>query len=71
VQCSATCQNEDRGGGSDSGSDGEADGGCCNVGGSPEGATALALLMLGCGLRRRRRARWDLGDNGARARRRY
>ncbi|HEX5061941.1 MAG TPA: hypothetical protein VFV99_21380 [Kofleriaceae bacterium] len=50
--CSATCQNEDGGDGPGGGSD---DGGCCNVGGSPQGALALALVTLGCILRRRRR----------------
>jgi cysteine-rich repeat protein len=49
--CSAVCEHEDGDGGDP---DGTADGGCCNVGGSPEGALALALLTLGLVLRRRR-----------------
>jgi cysteine-rich repeat protein len=48
--CSAMCENEDGDGGDP---DGTADTGCCNVGGSPEGALVLALLTLGLVLRRR------------------
>jgi cysteine-rich repeat protein len=51
--CSATCQTEDGDGGGEPGE--MTGGGCCNVGGSPEGALALALLTLGGVLRRRRR----------------
>jgi cysteine-rich repeat protein len=50
--CSATCEPEDGGTGPEDPTDG---GGCCRVGGGPEGALALSVLTLGLVLRRRRR----------------
>lgn len=48
--CSALCEDESGGGNVDGD-----DGGCCSIGGGPEGAGLLALGTLGLVLRRRRR----------------